>query len=449
MTAWHPLLEGDDAERAWRVIDEIAEALRPEVEKIGADTDPCFAGGTSGLASFYAYLGAETGNEEWTAIAHRLMEHSINALTERPLRPDLYAGFTGIAWAIDNLRGILFDDDDDDDDDDDPIGEALVQVLDREEPYGIGQFDLIGGLAGYGIYAFHALPRPAARRSLELLVRRLIEIGQSVDGGFSWFSPPEELPDWQLEEAPNGKFNLGVSHGVAGVLSVLGMCAGADAMNGEQRAILDRAADWFLAQKQNAETWRFSNSVIEGGPAKRDRMAWCYGDPGIAGALFTAARHTGNARWEAEALDVAQVAARRPMEDAFIKDAGLCHGSAGLAHMFNRYFQASGDPLLAEAARAWFRYTLDLQKSGTGIAGYLFWWKPDWLPTTGWLMGVSGVGAALLGAVSSREPAWDQILGVSVPLERRSSEPGATRSDDAADRREPARAPAHRSGSGD
>jgi len=446
MTTWRPLLEGDDAERAWAAIRDIAEALRPEAENLGPDADPCFAGGTSGLATFYAYLGAESGNEEWIELAERLMEHSIDALTERPLRPDLYAGFTGIAWAIDNLRGILYDDDEDDDD---PIGEALVQVLDREEPYGIGQFDLIGGLAGYGIYAFHALPRPAARRSLELLVRRLIEIGQPVDGGFSWFSPPEELPDWQLDEAPNGKFNLGVSHGVAGVLSVLGMCAGAGVMDGEQRAIFDRAVDWFLAQKQNAETWRFSNSVIDGRPPKRDRMAWCYGDPGIAGALFTAARHARNAQWEAEALDVAQTAARRPMEDAFIKDADLCHGSAGLAHMFNRYHQASGDPLLADAARAWYRYTLDLRKPGTGIAGYMFWWDRNWLPITGWLIGLSGVGLALLGAVSSREPAWDQILGISVPLERPSSEPDATASDDAADRREPAHAHAHPSGSDD
>ena len=54
MTRWHPLLQGDDAERTWAVIGEIAEALRPEVEKIGPESDPCFAGGTSGLATFYA-----------------------------------------------------------------------------------------------------------------------------------------------------------------------------------------------------------------------------------------------------------------------------------------------------------------------------------------------------------------------------------------------------------
>jgi lantibiotic modifying enzyme len=423
MTTWRPLLEGSDAERTWAVIYDIAEALRPQAENLDPQADPGFGGGTAGLATFYAYLGAETGREEWTALAHRLIDHSITALAERPLRSELYDGFTGIAWAVGLLQGMLFEESEDDDD---PIGESLLQVLSRDKPFRRGQFDLIGGLAGYGIYAFHALPRPAARRCLELLVQRLIEIGEPVDGGFSWFTPPEEMPEWQLEEAPNGKYNLGVSHGVAAVIAVLGMCAGAGVMTDEQRAVLDRSVDWFLAQKQDGKTWCFPNSVIEGKHPHRERMAWCYGDPGIAGALFTAARHTGNARWEAEALDIARAAARRPMNDSRVIDAALCHGSAGLAHLFNRYHQASGDPELADAARRWFRHTVDMQKPGVGLAGYQFWVPPDWLAISDWLAGLCGVGLGLLGGVSSLEPAWDQFLAVSVPLERRSPAPDAT-----------------------
>ena len=411
-TRWRALLDGADAERAWAVIHDIAEAMRPEVENLDPGADPGVAGGTAGLALFYAWLGAETRSEKWTALAHRAIEHSIDALSERPLLPDFYEGFTGIAWAIDRLEGMLFEESDDDDD---AIGDSLVQVLERR--FARGDFDLIGGLSGYGIYAFHALPRPAARRSLELLVQRLIEIGEPVDGGFSWFTPPEVLPDWLRAEEPDGRYNLGVSHGVAAVISVLGMCAGAGVMTDAQRSILDRAVDWLLAQNQQRETWCFTNAVIEGRPPHRDRLAWCYGDPGIAAALFTAARHAGNAGWEAVALDVARTATTRPMEESEVVDAGLCHGSAGLAHLFNRMHQASGDPVLAEAARAWFRSTVDMQRSGEGIAGYTFFTAPGWQPLTGFLAGLAGVGLGLLGGVSSLEPAWDQFLAVSVPLE--------------------------------
>jgi lantibiotic modifying enzyme len=426
MAIWRQLLEDRDAERAWKVIDDIAQALRPRAENLEPGRDPGVAGGTAGLALFYAYLGAETGSEEWTGLAHRLMEFSIDALSERPLLPDFYEGFTGIGWTIDHLQGILFEPDEDGDDPDaDPISESLVQVLERR-PYTRGDFDLIGGLSGYGIYAFHALPRPAARRSLELLAERLIEIGEPVDGGFSWFTPPEALPEWLREQEPDGRFNLGVSHGVAAVISVLGMCAGSGVMSGPQRELLDRAVDWLLAQKQIGKNWCFSNAIVHGRPAGRDRLAWCYGDPGIAAALFTAARHYGHAGWEVAALEVARTAARRPMETAEIVDAALCHGSAGLGHLFNRMHQASGDPLLADAARAWYRQALDMQRPGVGIAGYEFFAAPGWIPLTGFLDGLAGVGLGLLGGVSSREPAWDQFLAVSVPLERRSPAPVAT-----------------------
>ena len=422
MATWRRLLEDRDAERAWKVIDDIARALKPEAENLDPEANPTVSSGSAGLALFYAYLGAETGNEEWTALAEKLITHAIDFLSERPIHADLYEGFTGIAWAVDHLQGLLFEEEQDDDGDD-PIGESLVQVLERSQ-YSRGDFDLIGGLSGYGIYAFHALPRPAARRALELLVERLIAIGEPVDGGFSWFTPPEVLPDWLREREPGGKYNLGVSHGVAAVISVLGMCAAAGIMSADQRAILDRAVDWLLAQKQHGKRWCFANSVAEGRPVGRDRLAWCYGDPGIAAALLTAARYCGNAGWEAAALDVAQTAARRPTDpqESEIVDAGLCHGSAGLGHLFNRMHQASGDPLLAEAARAWYRSTVDMQRPGAGIAGYEFLATPGWIPHTGFLSGLAGVGIGLLGGVSSREPAWDQFLAVSVPLESSTSQ---------------------------
>ncbi|HEX6099579.1 MAG TPA: lanthionine synthetase LanC family protein [Thermoanaerobaculia bacterium] len=426
MATWRRFLEDRDAERAWKAIDDIAQALRPYVETLDPKGNPTVANGTAGVALFYAYLAAETGNEEWAGLAEKLMDHAIDFLSERPIRPDFYEGFTGIGWSVSHLQGMLFAEDEEEDDgegddvddeDADPIGESLVEVLEQSK-FARGDFGLVGGLAGYGIYAFHALPRPAARRSLELLVERLIALGEPAEGGFSWFTPPEVLPDWLREKHPGGHYNLGVSHGVAGVISVLSLCAAAGVLSAAQREILDRSVDWLLAQRQNEKKWCFASSVSTGKPAVRDRLAWCYGDPGIAAALFTAARHCGHAGWEAVAIEVARTAAARGADprDSEIVDAALCHGSAGLAHLFNRMHQASGDPLLAEAARAWYRYTVDLQRPGAGIAGYEFFAEAGWAPLTGFLAGLAGVGLGLLGGVSSREPAWDQFLAVSVPL---------------------------------
>ena len=74
------------------------------------------------------------------------------------------------------------------------------------------------------------------------------------------------------------------------------------------------------------------------------RTAWCYGDPGIAAALLLAGRAMDEPAWEREALDLARTVARRPAGNCGVNDAGLCHGAAGLGHLLNRFYQATGDP---------------------------------------------------------------------------------------------------------
>jgi hypothetical protein len=69
------------------------------------------------------------------------------------------------------------------------------------------------------------------------------------------------------------------------------------------------------------------------------RPAWCYGDPGVAGALLVGARATGSAAWEDEALALGHGVAARPFEQTGIIDALLCHGASGVAHVLNQLYQ--------------------------------------------------------------------------------------------------------------
>lgn len=411
------MLEGGDAERAWTAVEDVAAALRPDAERAGRPPDPSLSDGSAGLALFYAYLAAVTGDEAWAECAHRLLEEAIDALADRPLPAALHGGFAGIGWTVEHLTGMLLEAEAGDGDDE--IAEALAELLER--PARRGGFDLITGLTGLGVYALEALPRPAARRCLERVVERLAEIGEAAVGGFSWFTPPELLPEHQRESAPRGNFNLGVAHGVPAVVSLLGACLAAGVLRRERRPLLDGAVGWLLAQKQEGVGWCFPSWVAEGVAPSPARLAWCYGDPGVAAALLTAARHARREAWEAEALEIARRAAARPAEHSGVLDAGLCHGAAGLGHLFNRIHQASGDEVLAEAARGWFRRALELRRPGEGVAGFLAWAGedpavPKWEATRGFLNGAAGVALALLAAVTPLEPSWDRSLAISVPL---------------------------------
>lgn len=417
-STWRPLLEDSAAERALEAARAIADSL-PAAEAPPPLRHASLAGGQAGQALFYAYLSMVTEDEAAADMSAGLLDQASEQLAETPLPATLYTGFPGVAWTLEHLQGRLFEPAGEDDED--PaleIDEALSAPLERT-PWQ-GEYDLISGLTGLGVYALERLPRPSAAGVLERIVDRLAEIADTSRGGAAWFTQPERLPDWQREHHPQGNYNLGVAHGLPGVLPVLaGACAAGVAVD-RARPLLDAAVGFLMARRLAPGMGScFAHTWAPWEPDTTSRLAWCYGDPGIAASLLATARAVGEPAWEREALDVALQSAARPEATAGIRDAGLCHGAAGLGHLFNRMYQTTGEEPLAEAARFWFDRALGFRQEGEGIAGFRAWGTMpdggmDWRTEPGFLEGAAGIGLALLGAVSSIEPAWDRILAVSL-----------------------------------
>jgi class I lanthipeptide synthase len=420
---WRPLLQGPLADQALRTVREIADALEAGGFARRTAFQSSLAGGQAGQALFYAYLALQSSDEPLADRAAGLLDQAADELANTPMYPSLYAGFPGVAWTMEHLQGILFEvPDEEDGEQEDPfleIDEALLGPLERS-PWQ-GEYDLIGGLSGLGVYALERLPRPTAAAILAGVVSRLAELAEVGEEGAAWFSQPERLPDWQREIHPRGNYNLGVAHGLPGVLPVLaGACAAGVAVD-KARPLLDSAVRFLLARRLDPELGScFDTTYAPWEPPRYSRLAWCYGDPGIAAALLAAARAVGNPEWEREAIEVGLASAARPESTSMIRDAGLCHGAAGLGHIFNRMYQETGDERLGEAARFWFEQTLSLRAPGEGIAGYRAWEmdpdtkEPGWRVEPGFLEGAAGVGLALLAAASDLEPAWDRVLLISL-----------------------------------
>ncbi len=100
-------------------------------------------------------------------------------------------------------------------------------------------------------------------------------------------------------------------------------------------------------------------------------------------------------------------------------DPGLCHGAAGVAHVFHRLFLTTREPRFADAARLWFARTLAMQGEHRGFAGFAAY-EPDaqgklgWAADPGFLMGAAGVTLALAAALADEaDPGWDRVLLLS------------------------------------
>jgi hypothetical protein len=249
------------------------------------------------------------------------------------------------------------------------------------------------------------------------VIEHLAETAEHRPDGVTWVSCREWLPTELHDLYPRRYCNLGLAHGVPGAVALLGLACEAGIAVGEAEPLLKGAVRWLLAQQLPDGFPCGIESNPAPGPA---RLAWCYGDPGVAAALLLAARCVNEPAWEREALAIARRAARRPAEQSGVVDAGLCHGAAGLGHLFNRIFQATGEECLADASRFWFQQTLAMRRHGRGIGGFEALTLGDdgqmtWQADQGLLIGAAGIALALLAATSAVEPAWDRMLLVAVP----------------------------------
>ncbi|HEX4964378.1 MAG TPA: lanthionine synthetase C family protein [Thermoanaerobaculia bacterium] len=412
-SSWSPILPPETAGRALQVVGEIAAALESRPASASPAGGPGLAGGTAGLALFFSYLDQARPEEGFDELAMELLEEAVTATAESPLLPSLYSGFSGVGWIMEHLRGRLYEDEEGED-----SGEEVAAAL--AEHVGItpwlGHYDLISGLVGFGVYARERLPRSGGKECLRRVVERLSELAEHGPHGATWLTGPGLMPQREVDLFPAGSYNLGLAHGVPGVIALLGV---AQESGIESQPLLDDAVAWLLAQKLPAdEESVFGYSVAAGVEQGSSRVAWCYGDLGIAASLLVAARAIGESDWEREALAITHRAAARSLESSGVIDAGLCHGAAGVAHLFNRLHQATGDPALGDAARRWIDQTLALRTPGVGIGGYQMW-VPDedrnlgWRDDPGFLTGSLGVGLALLAAATEVEPEWDRVLQVS------------------------------------
>ena len=404
---WSPILEGNARARALEAVDGIAESLRASwrKNKRSAEPDltifenPTLSEGTCGLAVFFAYLDRIRSGDD-ASTAAELLEQAMNKAAAAHMSSALHGGFTGIAWSLAHLQEQLGDFDFED-----PCAEADGVLLDyvNRTPWR-GDYGLIDGLVGYGIYFLERLPSASAVTCLERVIDRLSEIAVETPQGISWQIPPESFPERVRKLCPQGYYNLGMAHGVPGVIALLGAACRTGVAEQKCKSLLAGAVPWLLAQRLDlAATGLFPGAFTPGvKPEPLAGAAWDYGDPGIAMALMIAARGAENTRWRNEALAVARHAATRPYDACGVEDAGFCQGTAGLAHLYNRMFQMTGDEVLGQAARFWLEETVSLLREQT-----------EWAANPGILCGSAGTALALLAACTPVEPAWDRMFLVS------------------------------------
>lgn len=369
--------------------------------------------GKDGLALFYAYLYLHSANEAHADKALTLVDESSAYRGD----PSLGCGMSGSGWLIQHLSNIKFLDETEVEN----LGEvdrfvdaSLVQDQEHKN------YDLLYGLVGKGIYYLERLPVPAAKAALETIVR-LLDGFSIKEGEYIYWRDYYSIRFNNDNQAGDVRYNLGLAHGVPAIISLLSKVHRQGILTEMTKALLEGSVRWLLSKQKPV-----GHSLFPGfaDADSHSRLGWCYGDLCVAVALWHAGKALDRDSFREEATRIALAASERDLERAYIMhdatlniyDATFCHGLAGLAYIFNRFYDVTQNKKFEERALYWLTHTLAARSPREdGIAGYLMY-HHDKADRGGWrssfelLEGVSGIGLVLLSFVSDVKPAWGGLF---------------------------------------
>ncbi len=371
--------------------------------------------GISGLSLFQFYYSRLTDEEEPADVGVDMITKTIQGINEGYAFPTFCTGIAGAGWVLELLNEEEFIDIDNDELLVD-LDEYLFNVM--KENMNEGLYDFLHGAIGYGYYF---LKRYENTRSAELknkykehllyLITALKNTSEDDKNGKFWKTT-------LIKEEDLIGVNLSLSHGLSSIVNFLSRVYVHEYFREEVHDLLTATISYMLSHKNEdlTRTSLFPSWIHEGMEKNSQaRLAWCYGDLGVGISLWRAGKALDNSEYKEEALQIVKHAAqRKDITEAGVKDAGLCHGSCGIASIFNRMYKETEDPIFKETADFWMEQVLkmDTHKSN---AGYLQWRgdKEEWKEETNLLEGIAGIGLAMISFLATFDTKWDECLMIS------------------------------------
>ncbi len=391
-------------------ISQVLIRIYGHINKQPLHENVSLVGGQMGYALFEAYYQQHVEVDENSRFWERVAA-SLQGIQEAKLGPAFIAGISGVAWAFLHLdqQGFLADNELD--------AEAIVEELD-EGLFAVsmqwlqeGNFDYLHGGLGACLYFLERTPSGRITRYMEQLIEQLARIAVRLPNGeITWKFL--NFNQYTLQTAT--VYNLSLSHGTAGIVSILSLIYEAGYARAGCRELITGTLQWMSRVRNQMGASIFPNTVTDWPVDQDSRLGWCYGDMGIANAFWLAGEKLRHRAWREIAVETMLKAVPRRGEETKIRDAGMCHGSAGVMYMFRRFSARTGDERFSEAADYWLQRTLQYAQSDTSEAVFLSYVGEtgEYESSLSLLSGEISIGLALLAELGAPLD-WDRFLLLS------------------------------------
>lgn len=399
----------DDSEIRKTIEDQVlnlADLIRKnysQMEHIGV------LGGKSGLALFEFYCAKYFNDDNWADVGEEILISCQNAINEGYSLASYAYGIAGYGWSLLHLveKGFIIID-----------SEELLDPLDKyllaQMKYEIQHhnLDFLHGAMGYGFYFLKRYQCSTTKKNkyLEILENLVVQIKKMAireGNGIKW----EAIIDVANQKKV---FNLGLSHGMGSIIYLLSKISFNGILQSLVNPLIEEAVNYILKHEASGKgVSLFPNWIEPDEPIEyNSRVAWCYGDLGIAYALSMTGELLGNYHYTEKAYQILQHTSKRKYpQETFVVDSGFCHGSFGNFKLFHNLNKKYSDEGLRKAAEFWLSDGLNktLKDNNSPYQQYNYFTN-SWKFEVNLLEGISGIGLTLVDYLSNDINEWDECL---------------------------------------
>jgi len=361
--------------------------------------------GQSGIELFNFHFLRYTGQADFES----LMGRSIENIAEKSFlmydNPTFCFGRSGINWffshlakyellSVEDLQYLC--------DDSDNLKELALALLDQDN------YDFLHGASGI-VYYFLKSESRVDERFYKFFFEGIDKI--SDKGSIRNVPPYYNIENRRLQ---TDQFNIGLAHGLPNLIKIGMECVHRDICISESTNLVKRAIDFLIANVNTDQSRSFFSSLIVKGkaPSNFSRLAWCYGDLSLAFILYQASLLLKDKELEQFSLNILVRSTKRlDTKETLVYDAGICHGSAGIAHIYNKIWTLTNNPEFEDAGQYWIKKTLefiddtDLHTGALKYNSHSNGFSRDQYL----LEGSAGIGLVLLSYLS-HDFSWDECL---------------------------------------
>lgn len=344
------------------------------------NTDPSLFSGRAGELLFLTEFNCWRQNPDAQPELLTMLELLLN--DAESVYPDLSfgGGLSGIAWltdfVMDRIDGCL------DDSFHAGFAHLLMQSLQLAESSDFAELDFVTAKTGFAPFIL--------RRNKAGDYQQLASQLKAFYTRHAFFDPAHGPLQQNTDTVDNG-----IAHGFAGPLLVL--CHFAD--DPLISALLLQYSNWLLGVLDRQERQTMQQV------GRYSHLAWCNGELAHTFVLLQIGLALGS-------TDIISTARRHAIRLSFarphVRDASLCHGTAGIMFIFQLLASRFPVPELINAKQYWLTATLNGFKQ-SGLSAFDFYNGDGHEACCGLLEGYAGVGLCLLSVLAPTTQ-WSQCI---------------------------------------